>query len=218
MKKFFIIFCFILLLTSCGKKKDNKVDSFSNTENVVLEKIDKSKDYVYFESYKDYVLSDGNIYNLSKPIINYTSESARNVELEIKTILNNDVKNFNVVNDVFNTGNIIKYFYYESDRYFTLIVNYTYMIDGIYGESNDYVYVFDLNTGNVLNNEEILKASGYDNLDKLLEDKIVSDDILFTIMTIKVNGYHLYFNNDNQLCIIYYEIDNLDNIRKELVL
>lgn len=218
MKKFLILLCLVLLLSSCGKKKeDNKVDVESN-DNVVLEKIDSSKDYVYFESYKDYLLPDGSFYSLVKPVVNYTSDSARNVELEIKTFLNNSVKNFNVINDVFNTGNVIKYYYYETSSYFTLIVNYTYLVDGIYGESKDYVYVFDLNTGNVLSNEEVLKASGNDSLDKLLEDKIVSDDILFTIMTIKSNDYHLYFNNENQLCIIYYEIDNLDNIRKELVL
>ncbi|MBQ8659378.1 MAG: lipoprotein [Bacilli bacterium] len=219
MKKFIILFCLLLLVTGCNKKVENKEEDNSNQVEVIFpEKIDKSKDYVYFNDYKEYYLSDGSIYKLQIPIINYSGESASNVNLEIKTFINNSIKNNIVNNNVLSTGNVIKYSYYESDKYFTLIVNYTYMVDSVFGESKDYVYVFNLDSGKLLNNDEILELSGNDNLDVLLRNKIISEDIEFTIMTIKNNGYSLYFNDREELCIIYYEIDNLDNIRKELVL
>lgn len=218
MKKFIILFCLLLLVTGCNKKVENKEEDNSNQVEVISpEKIDKSKDYVYFNDYKEYYLSDGSIYKLQIPIINYSGESASNVNLEIKTFINNSIKNNIVNNNVLSTGNVIKYSYYESDKYFTLIVNYTYMVDSVFGESKDFVYVFNLDSGKLLNNDEILELSGNDNLDVLLRNKIISEDIEFTIMTIKNNGYSLYFNDKGELCIIYYEIDNLDNIRKELV-
>ena len=71
-----------------------------------------------------------------------------------------------------------------------------------------------------LSNEEILEKYKYDEeeLLELIENKSNSDDIAFTIMNIKNNGYKLYINADNKLCIIFNEVDDNQSIRKELVL
>ena len=38
------------------------------------------------------------------------------------------------------------------------------------------------------------------------------------MMNIKEEGYDLYINNDNKLVVSYYEVTDINSIRKDLVL
>ena len=222
MKKILIIIGIFLLMCGCESKNNENINytQKEETKKFVLKKIDDSKDYVYFKKYKQVPGIGDKLYNLEIAIINVDSDEVANVNLEIKSFITKSFNDFNISNNVFNQGNIISYDYYVTDKYISLLQKYYFYVDGMIGEEHDNVFVISLNNGKVLNNEEILNKYGFDEkqLFDILKEKIKSDDIAFTLKNIKDEGYNLFINNDNRLCIVYYEITNDDNIRKELVL
>lgn len=222
MKKIVIIIIIIILMCGCENKNKNEYNDKKGEEikEFVLKKIDDTKDFVYFNTYRKVPGINEDVYNLETAVINVNSEDVVNVNLEIKSFVTKSFNDFNISNNVFNQGNIISYDYYVTDKYISLLQKYYLYVDGMIGEEHDNVYVISLSTGKVLNNKEILKKFGYgeEQLFSILENKIESEDVAFSLKNIKDDGYSLFVNKDNKLCIVYYEITNDDNIRKELVL
>lgn len=211
--------CFLLLMGCKDSNQDKLSESKEDTEKFVLKKNDETKDFVYFKDYKQIQSYDNNIYNLKIPVINIKSDDVDNVNLELKSFVTNSYKDFLIVDEMFTQGNIIDYEYYVTDDYVSIIQKYYLYIDGMIGEEQDNVYVISLKNGKVLNNQDLLDNFGFDEdkLFELLEEKIVSEDVAFSLMNIKEEGYKLFVNKNNNLCIIYYELFD-DSIRKELVL
>lgn len=218
MKKVVLLIIFVFLMIGCTHS-ENTNKTLVKEDTFVLKKVDETKDYVYLSDYKS-VLIDNVRTNYQIPVINIVSDEVDNVNLELKSFVVKSYKDSKIVNGVLNSGKIINYTNYVNDKYITIIQTYYNYLNGVVGEKSDNVYVVSLDTGKVLNNEEILKRFNLDkdNFYKELENKLNSDDVSFTLMNIKNNGYKLFINNEEKLGIIYYEVTDYDTERKELVL
>lgn len=219
MKKILIILICLLLLVGCKKEEDKKVSEPLVEEKFVLKKTNEEKDIVYFNNYKE-VLVSGDSYVYKYPVVNIVGEEIDNLNLELKNFVIKSYKKSGIYENNLNSGNVIEYETYVNDDYISIIQKYYYYIDGMVGEMENNVYVISLNSGKIINKEKILEdyEMTQDDILNKVKEKVETDDIQFTIMNIKTNGYELYVNNDKELCIIYYEVTNEEEIRKELVL
>ena len=219
MKKYLLILVCLLFLVGCTKEEVKNIEEPVVEEKFILNKVDENKDYVYFNNYKE-VLVEGETYVYKYPVVNIVSEEVDNLNLELKNYVIKSYKNAGIYEGNLNSGTIIDYDTYVTEKYISIVQKYYYYIDGMIGEEESKVYVLSLNSGKLVNNEYLLKD--YDLTEKELldkaRDKVVTDDIEFAIMNMKNNGYELYVNNENILCMVYYEITNDEAIRKELVL
>ena len=221
MKKIAILILFFLLLCSC-EKKDVKEINYEDEVivNKVIKKINDDKDYAYLIDYKNFVLDNGNEYGLKLLEINLNSDDAKNINLEIKSFVNNSYKKFQYLNDMISSGNIIDYIYYISNDIISVIIKNNYYVNKMYVVEKDIVYNIDIKTGENIENIDLLKKYELteDSLYEYVRGHAVSDDIEFTIMNIKQEGYNLYVNDSSNLVLIYYEVFNDEIIRKELII
>lgn len=217
MKKLIILLLALLTLVGCSDKKETKEEKNNDTE-FILEKNDNDKDFVYLSDYKT-ISYDNNDYKLQNLTINIKSDDVENINLELKSFVVRAFKDMEFKDNKLIKGKVISYDWNITDNYVSVIQRYYPYINGIIGEEEDNVYVISLDSGNIMNNKELLKDFDlteeeiYDFIDKHSD----LDDVEFTKMNIKNNGYKLYVK-DNKLNIIYYEIDDTESIRKELVL
>lgn len=219
MKKVLIILICLLLLVGCNKEsKQEKVDK-NNEEAFIVKKLDTTKDYVYFSKYKEVNMNSG-VYTYQYPIINIKGEEIENLNLELKNFVIRSYKDAGIYEEYLNFGNVVNYKYYLTDEYISIIQSSYYYIDGMVGEYSDKVYVVSLNNGKIISNKTILDNHGIseDDLYKMVEKKVDSDDVAFALMNIKENGYYLYINNEDKLGIIFYEVTDEEEIRQELTL
>lgn len=219
MKKGFICLLCFLFLCGCSHNKENVQDNNDKQEKFVLEKINNNYDYVYLDTYYNLKLN-GNYYNLDNLIINVKSEDVLNVNLELKSFVTKSYQNMVIDNNEIIEGTIIDYKYYVTDKYISILQLFYPYINGEKGEESVNIYVVSLDNGKVLNNEDILKCFelSEDGLMNKIETNINSEDIMYTMMNIKEEGYDLYINNDNKLVVSYYEVTDINSIRKDLVL
>ena len=219
MKKGFICLLCFLFLCGCSHNKENVQDNNDKQEKFVLEKIYNNYDYVYLDTYYNLKLN-GNYYNLDNLIINVNSEDVLNVNLELKSFVTKSYQNMVIDNNEIIEGTIIDYKYYVTDKYISILQLFYPYINGEKGEESVNIYVVSLDNGKVLNNEDILKCFelSEDGLMNKIETNINSEDIMYTMMNIKEEGYDLYINNDNKLVVSYYEVTDINSIRKDLVL
>lgn len=219
MKKILLLIIISFTLISCGVKEDESINDKKENEEFKLEKVDNTRDFVYSLNYKKFLV-DGKEYNLEYYVINIKGENIDNVNLELKSFVNKSYQNMLFDDNELKQGNVINYNYYKSSNYLSVIQKYYPYMNGEYGEEGINVYVISLNNGKVLSNEDILEI--YDlteeDLYKKMEDKIESEDVLYSIMNIKKDGYDLFINNDGKLVASYYEVDDVNSIRKEIVL
>ena len=219
MKKGFICLLCFLFLCGCSHNKENVQDNNDKQEKFVLEKINNNYDYVYLDTYYNLKLN-GNYYNLDNLIINVNSEDVLNVNLELKSFVTKSYQNMVIDNNEIIEGTIIDYKYYVTDKYISILQLFYPYINGEKGEESVNIYVVSLDNGKVLNNEDILKCFelSEDGLMNKIETNINSEDIMYTMMNIKEEGYDLYVNNDNKLVVSYYEVTDINSSRKDLVL
>ncbi len=217
MKKIIIVIICLVLLTGCGKKEEIKEPE---KEEFILEKIDKDKEIVYLEDVGKVKYGNNKEYEIKNIIINIKGENIDNINLELKNFVLNNYNNMKIDKDVMKYGNIIDYEYYVTDKIVTVIQNYSFYINGKKEESDSNIYVISLDTGKLMNNKEILEKYDYDE-DKMyeyLENNIDSEDISFTMMQIKNDGYKLYIDDKDKLIVRYMETLNDGSIEKELIL
>lgn len=222
MKKFKVLLLVMLCFTCVlGCKKEKILEDQENIqEKFVLKLRDVSKDIVYLEDYKTMQLLGGNTYKLQNLVLNIVGEASDNINLELSSFVKKNYKEMKITNGVLEQGKIIYYDFYVSGSFITIIQHYVSYVNGESGEERDNVYVFSKLDGNVLNGEDLLKRFGYDEekLYKELEDGIESEDVLYSLMIIKNNGYELYVNEEEKLVILYYELGEEETLRKEFVL
>ncbi len=219
LKKGLLIIIVLLLLVGCKKNEEVNENSESNEpEKFVLKKKVDSKDYIVLSKVREVFLGN-TLYELNNLEINIESEDVDNINLEIKTFINNTSKNYELNNNLLVHGNVVDYEYYMNSKYLSVIVKYYYYVNGSKGEESDMVFNLSLETGKNIDNSELLKEFNLteDELFKLLESKIESEDVLYSLSSIKNNGYKLFVNNDSKLGIIYNETDDETSIRKELI-
>lgn len=221
MKKIAILILFFLLLCSCEKKDVKEINHEDEViVNKVIKKINDDKDYAYLIDYKNFVLDNGNEYGLKLLEINLNSDDAKNINLEIKSFVNNSYKKFQYISDMISSGNIIDYVYFINDDIISVIIKNNYYVNKMYVVEKDTVYNIDIKTGENIENIDLLKKYELteDSLYEYVRGHAVSDDIEFTIMNIKQEGYNLYVNDSSNLVLIYYEVFNDEIIRKELII
>lgn len=221
MKKIAILILFFLLLCSCEKKDVKEINHEDEViVNKVIKKINDDKDYAYLIDYKNFVLDNGNEYGLKLLEINLNSDDAKNINLEIKSFVNNSYKKFQYLNDMISSGNIIDYVYFVNDDIISVIIKNNYYVNRMFVVEKDTVYNIDIKTGENIENIDLLKKYELteDSLYEYVRGHAVSDDIEFTIMNIKQEGYNLYVNDSSNLVLIYYEVFNDEIIRKELII
>ena len=221
MKKIAILILFFLLLCSCEKKDVKEINHEDEViVNKVIKKINDDKDYAYLIDYKNFVLDNGNEYGLKLLEINLNSDDARNINLEIKSFVNNSYKKFKYINDMISSGNIIDYVYFINNEIISVIIKNNYYVNKMYVMDKDIVYNIDIKTGENIENIDLLKKYELteDSLYEYVRGHAVSDDIEFTIMNIKQEGYNIYVNDSSILVLIYYEVFNDEIIRKELII
>lgn len=221
MKKIAILILFFLLLCSCEKKDVKEINHKDEVMvNKVIKKINDDKDYAYLIDYKNFVLDNGNEYGLKLLEINLNSDDAKNINLEIKSFVNNSYKKFQYLNDMISSGNIIDYVYFINNEIISVIIKNNYYVNKMFVVEKDIVYNIDIKTGENIENIDLLKKYELteDSLYEYVRGHAVSDDIEFTIMNIKQEGYNLYVNDSSNLVLIYYEVFNDEIIRKELII
>lgn len=210
--------CLFLIVGCKEKEVEEAIVDKEDEETFIVEKIDTTNDYVYLQKYKELKLA-GNEYSLDILVVNIKGDEIDNVNLELKSFVTKSYQNMNVYNSEISQGNIISYEYFKTDNYLSILQKYYVYVDGIVGEECVNIYNISLDTGKVLNNAKILDdfMITEDELFKKMENSIVSEDILYTMMNIKKDGYQLYVNNNGNLVVGYYEVDDENIIRKEWV-
>lgn len=221
MKKTILIIICLIFVVGCEEKqvKGKIEDETSIVENFTIEKINSEEDYVYLAKYKEVYLG-GDSYLFEYPVINLKGDNIDNVNLELKSFIINSYKEATINNGRFVEGRVVNHKYYVTDKYISIVETYYEYIDGIVGENFDNVYVVSLETGKIVDKVDVLHSFNFSEEEfyEKLESTIESEDIAFTLMNIKNNGYKLYIDDVGSLNIIYYEITNDEEIRKELVL
>ena len=217
MKKVFIIAFCLLLLVGCNKKEE-VVEKKEPVVDFVLEKIDSSKEYVYYSNYREVVFKEEN-YLYKYPVVNIKGNDIENLNLELKNFVINSFKESEVYENKLSSGDIIDYKDYVTDAYISIVMNYYTYIDGIVGDLSSNTYVVSLSSGKILNNEKLLELYDFteESFYKELEKNIDSEDVAYSIKNIKENGYNLYVNDKGKLCVSYYELTDFDEIKKELI-
>ena len=217
MKKVLIILVCLLLVVGCSSKKEETKEEVK--EKFVLEKIDDSKDLVYETDYKSVEVSN-KPYELKILTVNIKGENIENVNKELKNFVVNSFKNYQVYEGILVQGNVINHDYYVTDDYISIIQRYYMSVDTMVGDKKENVYVISLKTGRTLDNEAILKEFDLskDDLEKKVTNKLDSTEADFELMNFKQGEYNLYINGDNKLCIIFNVEEDLQTIKKELIL
>lgn len=219
MKKILIVLLCLFLIVGCKEKEvEEAIVDKEDEEIFIVEKIDTTNDYVYLQKYKELKLA-GNEYSLDILVVNIKGDEIDNVNLELKSFVTKSYQNMNLYNGEISQGNIISYEYFKTDNYLSILQKYYVYVDGIVGEECVNIYNISLDTGKVLNNAKILDdfMITEDELFKKMENSIVCEDILYTMMNIKKDGYQLYINDNGDLEVSYYEVDDENIIRKEWV-
>lgn len=219
MKKIFIFLICCLLICGCSNKKEDQNKEEKKEQEFILEKIDNKQDYIYLQPYHNLIVN-GDEYILNYLIVNIKSDDVQNVNLELRSFVTKSYQNMIIENNELKQGNVVDYKYYKTDEYISILQLYYPYINGVYGEESSNIYVISLKSGEVLSNEEILNDFNIseDELFDKIEENIDSEDVLYSMMNIKEEGYSLYVNSDNKLVVSYYEVNDENSVRKELVL
>lgn len=215
-KWFFFLVLFLFILSGCGKKKEIVQ---SDTLSDFAEKIDKDKDYIYFEDVKKMLLNSGEEYLIQYPIVNLSSKESNSVNLELKSIVNKNYRTLKIENDRIQSGNLLFYEFFESDKYLSLVQSKKYYLNNAFFSDDIETYVFDKKNGSLLNKEQILQVFNYDSTSFLnkVSQLLDGDDASYTLMMIKQNDYSLYVK-ENRLVLVYYETDDEHDVKKEMVI
>lgn len=219
-QRLFLLIVIVLMLCSCTNKNEEK-ENLQNSEVEIKEvkKIDDLKEYVYFIDYKNLILDNGNEYILKNAYVNLDSEEVKTINLELKNFVLKSYKDLGVENKKVIYGNIISYDYYITEEYISLLQHSSYYINGSLGVANTNIYVINIKNGKIVDNDELM--NNFDLTEEKIFEKVRknldSDDVEYSIMNMK-NNYSLYINNDNKLVLSFIEINNEEEIKRELIL
>ncbi len=212
---FFLVFC-LFILSGCSKKENNQHNVENSTK---IEKKDQNKDYIYFDEVKTLLLNNGDKYVIQYPIVNFTTEESNSVNLELKSVVNKNYRALKIENDKVQSGNILMFESFESDKYVSLVQTKKYYLNDSYLNDSVETYVFSKENGALLSKEKLLESFNYDenSFFEKISTNLDSDDVSYSLMMIKQSDYRLYVKN-NKLILVYYDTDNENEIKKEMII
>lgn len=212
---FFLVFC-LFILSDCSKKENNQHNVENSTK---IEKKDQNKDYIYFDEVKTLLLNNGDKYVIQYPIVNFTTEESNSVNLELKSVVNKNYRALKIENDKVQSGNILMFESFESDKYVSLVQTKKYYLNDSYLNDSVETYVFSKENGALLPKEKLLESFNYDenSFFEKISTNLDSDDVSYSLMMIKQSDYRLYVKN-NKLILVYYDTDNENEIKKEMII
>jgi len=215
MKKTLIIFILSIVLLGCSNNSEEK--SNTKEENKIVSKIDKNKDYVYYEDYKELNIGDKE-YKLDIPVINLDSSNIEVVNIDIKSFIIGSYNEYEIDENNFISGKYIESNSYISDKYISLLIKYNRYNNGTYDEDNYIIYNIDINSGSTLDNSKILKEFDIseEELVNIVRTKLKSEDIEFSIMNMK-KDYKLYIDKDSKLHLLFFEENDDEQIKRDLI-
>ena len=203
------------MLLGCSNNSEDK----SNTKegNKVVSKIDKNKDYVYYEDYKELNIGDKE-YKLDIPVINLDSSNIEVVNIDIKSFIIGSYNEYEIDENNFISGKYIESNSYISDKYISLLIKYNRYNNGTYDEDNYIIYNIDINSGSTLDNSKILKEFDIseEELVNIVRTKLKSEDIEFSIMNMK-KDYKLYIDKEGKLHLLFFEENDDEQIKRDLI-
>ena len=216
-KTVFLLLITLLLLTGCEKKNEEIITQESYPH---ITKLDREKDYVYYETLQPITCDLCNGYDLQYAYINLNSDAVLNINLEIKNFVNSSYRNMLLEGDTLVQGRVFHYDSFITDKYISLIQDYFYYFNSTKGDSNSRIYVVNKDTGKLLSNKDILKVKEMSEEDvfSFIEHQEELEDPLFVLSVLKNEGYQLYFNQDMELVLRFYERDNVSVTKREFVL
>ena len=210
-----IIIILSIVLLGCSNNSEEK--SNTKEENKIVSKIDKNKDYVYYEDYKELNIGDKE-YKLDIPVINLDSSNIEVVNIDIKSFIIGSYNEYEIDENNFISGKYIESNSYISDKYISLLIKYNRYNNGTYDEDNYIIYNIDINSGSTLDNSKILKEFDIseEELVNIVRTKLKSEDIEFSIMNMK-KDYKLYIDKDSKLHLLFFEENDDEKIKRDLI-
>ena len=203
------------MLLGCSNNSEDK--SNTKEENKIVSKIDKNKDYVYYEDYKELNIGDKE-YKLDIPVINLDSSNIEVVNIDIKSFIIGSYNEYEIDENNFISGKYIESNSYISDKYISLLIKYNRYNNGTYDEDNYIIYNIDINSGSTLDNSKILKEFDIseEELVNIVRTKLKSEDIEFSIMNMK-KDYKLYIDKEGKLHLLFFEENDDEQIKRDLI-
>ena len=149
----------------------------------------------------------------------FRSEESNSVNLELKSVVNKNYRALKIENDKVQSGNILMFESFESDKYVSLVQTKKYYLNDSYLNDSVETYVFSKENGALLPKEKLLESFNYDenSFFEKISTNLDSDDVSYSLMMIKQSDYRLYVKN-NKLILVYYDTDNENEIKKEMII
>ena len=213
VKKCAFLFLLLFIICSCDSKTNKDDEPVSNQ----LMKVNDSFDAIYFDDSYVYELDDGGIYEQKLPIINYQTNDAKNVNLELKSKISINNKKISKVDGVVTNGLLDDFEIIDGIRYVTLIGK-EYYYNGEKNVSDLYVFVFDKKNMNLINNDDLLNLYNLsidDLYDKILEG--FGEEADYSLMLIKNTGYYLYIDGEDLVLLFLMNNDEDVEIKKMVI-
>jgi hypothetical protein len=214
MKKIIILIVLVLCLVGCNDKKV----SFKKPDKIV-NKIDQTKPYLESKKYKEYVLSNGDLYFAEWTEVNLDNEEMSNLNLTLKNNILLSTKSFEVLDNKVTKGSIVNYRSYISRNFLSIVEETKSYFNGIYGSTITKVYNIDIKTGVIVDNTKLLRyfeEEEEDIYEEIRESRIPDAD--YVAMYVRNNGYNLYVDAQGRLVLLLEYVNDDETIKKELVL
>ncbi len=170
--------------TNFGTKEETKKDFFDSETKRKDIRIDKDKDYIYFTDYEVY--EDKLDIDFEKVYINFKDDNniAKTLNDEnasFKANIKKDNNEKDAPYDKLSYAKYSKYELYTYGDYITLLVKYyTYTTENFISFISSKAYVFNLNNGNLVTNEELIKKYNItlNDINTKISDFVVGQDLI----------------------------------------
>ena len=215
-KKLFIIIVLLLVLFGCKKEI---IDNTNKEEEIIdVNKIKELEDYIYFDNYKSFNMGGLDVYKLDIPVINIDNSNISSVNTEIKSFILSSVNDYIIKNDEFIKGRYITYDYYITKEYVSLVIKFSNYYNGSFEGENVLVYNIDLKNGINIDNKSLLKSFLIDEneLPMIIRNKLDSEDVEYSVTSMR-NEYYLYVDNDSKLHLLFFERNDDEQIKRDLI-
>jgi len=183
-----------------GNKKEEVVNDTKNDVKKGI-KLDNSKNYIYYTN--ESVLSDKEDITYKDINININSKDAKEIQDKFNNQMVEIKKNVTYENDKLKEAEVIDYSFTTTSKYLSLTVS-NYIIDDKEDikDSAMLYYVFDLEDGKLLSNQDILKKESISDqqVRKTIRDFFQNDESVDIDATLN-QDYSLTFASDGKIQI-----------------